>query len=171
MSTFYQSDSPLLGGQTFPQLFSSGKQDNINEQYNAYRQQLMNNYMAQQLQTNAHDYLSDLENMTKDLDRNTIERLNSNFRYTELSAKLQNTIQTEIMTLVKTKINSNQEMVDLIREEMEIIKKTKNEVKEEERNNYYEMQDYLKNYSHLTFDDYKKLQNKKIVEKEVEYES
>lgn len=167
MSTFYHSDSPLINGQSFPQIFSSD-QNTLSDQYNAYKQQMMENYLAQQNmnQTSTHDYLNELDILTKDLEKDALERLNSDTRYIELNTKLQAMIQEEIMNIVKVKINNNTEMVNNIKEEIEIITKIKNEVKEEERNNYYEMQDYLKNFSHLTFDDYRNLKNKKMIEKE-----
>ena len=61
------------------------------------------------------------------------------------------------MELVKNQLNSNPEIVKNIDRQIQIIKSIENKVVEVERRNMAELNDYLKNYSDMTFDDYKKL--------------
>lgn len=165
MGTFFHSDgNPLFTTSQFGNFQNSGT-----DPYSAYKQQLLDNYAQQLQQQNSpqsasqsqRDYLNELDALTRGLDQEILKRLESNDKYCELKAQLQSGIQEEIMNVVKSKINSNTVLTENIKEEIEIINRVKNEVKSEERKNYYEMQDYLKNYSHLTFDEYKKLKSRK----------
>ena len=61
------------------------------------------------------------------------------------------------MELVKNQLNSNPEIVKNIDRQIQIIRSIENKVVEVERRNMAELNDYLKKYSDMTFDDYKKL--------------
>jgi hypothetical protein len=65
-----------------------------------------------------------------------------------------------IMKEVKWKINSNQESVKTINRIKEIINTFKQEKDNEDRKNMSELTDYIKNYSDMTFNEYKRLKNK-----------
>ena len=70
------------------------------------------------------------------------------------------------MSLVKVKVNINNGAIDNIKRQMEIMKSASNKVKEEEKQNFNDLNDYLKNYSHLTFDQYRSLKNGKPIQEE-----
>ena len=55
--------------------------------------------------------------------------------------------------------------MDNIKEQMEIIEGAKRAVESEKEESISEMNDYMKNYSHLTFDDYKKMKNGEPIDK------
>ena len=63
------------------------------------------------------------------------------------------------MLLVKPKINSNNDAIDNIKRQIDIIVKMNQKVKDEEKQNMNDLNDYLKNYSHLTFDEYRRLKS------------
>ena len=122
-----------------------------------YRQQLM----AEMQQPTQKDWVSVLDAEMKNLDPSTVERLNENTQFSALNAQLQTLIQTEIMNLVKFKINSNPEAVDNVKQQLEIMKNTSQQVKNEEKQNINELNDYLQNYSHLSFNEYKNIKSGK----------
>jgi hypothetical protein len=129
---------------------------NINDAYaNFYKQQML--MEMQQQKSNDRDWLGDLDSKMKELDKSAIDMLGGNTEFSELNAKLQSFVQSEIMGIVKIKLNSSQDVINNIKRQIEIINDTNQKVKEKERQNIEEIHDYMKNYSNMTFDDYKKL--------------
>lgn len=157
MSVFYHNDDPLLHTSLF-QSSQASQQNTINDAYaQMYRQQLM----ADMQQPTQKDWVSVLDAEMKNLDSSTVERLNENTQFSALNAQLQTLIQTEIMNLVKFKINSNQEAVNNVKQQLEIMRNTSQQVKNEEKQNINELNDYLQNYSHLSFNEYKNIKSGK----------
>lgn len=113
--------------------------------------------LYQQMYANSQrDWLGELDEMTKNLDTDVIAELSGNTEYVELSSALQTSIQSEIMSYVKGNMNMNPTVVNNVKKQMEIISKAKASKEAENRQNMCELNDYMKNYSHLTFDEYKK---------------
>ena len=155
MSVFYHNDAPLLHNTLFQTSMNSN--NNLNDVYNQmYRQQIM---MEMQQQNQVKDWVGDLDSILKNLDNSTIELLNNDIEFSSLSTQLQSLIQHEIMLLVKPKINLNNGAIDNIKKQMDIINNVNQKVKEEEKQNMNDLNDYIKNYSHLTFDEYRKLKS------------
>lgn len=121
-----------------------------------YKQQLLME-MQQQQSNNMKDWVGELDVKMKELDSSTADMLVKDKEFSELHNDLQSLIQSEIMNLVKIKINTNQNAIDNIKRQMEIMKTSSQKIKEEEKQNMNELNDYIKNYSNLTFDEYKKL--------------
>lgn len=158
MSIFYHNDDPLLYQKPPMQMFHDvpHQQQNMNDAYaNFYKQQMLME-MQQQQQMNK-DWLGDLDIKMKELDQSAIEMLGENTEFTDLNNKLQSLVQSEIMSVVKIKLNNSQDAVNNIKRQIEIINETNQKVKENERQNISEIHDYMKNYSNMSFDDYKKL--------------
>ena len=161
MSVFYHNDDPLLHQTLFQasMMNQQGNPNNLSDAYaQMYKQQLMME-MQQQQQPMVKDWVSDLDKAMKDLDSTTIELLNGDAEFSSLNMQLQSLVQKELMNLVKIKINSNNGAVENIKRQMDIMKNTTQKVKDEEKQNYNDLNDYLKNYSHLTFNEYKKLKS------------
>lgn len=161
MSVFYHNDDPLLRQQ--PQIFfqqnGQVQGNNLSDTYaQMYKQQLMME-LQQNHNNGMKDWLGDLDVKMKSLDTSTIELLSKDVEFSDLSSQLQSLIQSEIMSLVKSKINSNMSAVDNIKRQMDIMESSINKVKQDEKDNLNELNDYIKNYSHLTFDEYKKIKN------------
>lgn len=133
--------------------------DNAMMQYQNYQQQLHNSQT--QPQSNNRDYLGELDNLTKGVDPEIAERLNADSDYMRINAELQFLIQEEMLKNVKWKINTNPEAINRINKLTEIITLANREKSEEERKNMVELNDYIKNYSDLTFDEYKRLKRTK----------
>ena len=68
-------------------------------------------------------------------------------------------IQKELIASIKWHINSNPAASKNIERQMEIIKSAKDAVDTEQRKNLNEINDYVKNYSNITFDEYRRIRN------------
>ena len=68
-------------------------------------------------------------------------------------------IQTEIMKSVKHSLNTNPEVISKISRAKDIIREVRVAQETEDRRSLNELNDYMKNYSHLTFQEYKKIKN------------
>lgn len=113
----------------------------------------MNDYM------NGKDWLGDLDKITKELGKEELALLGDNQEFISLSSITQQAIQDEIMCIVKSRLNNRPEFVDNIKKQINIINMVKDNVDRQQRQGICEINDYMKNYSHLTFDEYKKLKN------------
>lgn len=170
MSVFYHNDDPLLHQTLFQSsiMNQNPNQNNLSDAYaQMYKQQLMTE-MQQQQQPLVTDWVGDLDKAMKELDSSTIEILNNDSEFSTLNLQLQALVQKELMDLVKIKINSNNGAVDNIKKQMDIMRNTTQKVKEEEKQNFNDLNDYLKNYSHLTFNDYKRLKSGYIKEEKTD---
>lgn len=164
MNIFYHNEDPLL----FQRPNLSSCQDNqmsnpsqMNDMYaQLYKQQLLKEMQQQNHVTQQKDWIGDLDVAMKNLDSSAVEMLNNNQEFIALNGQLQNMIQSEIMSLVKLKLNSQQTTVENIKKQLELIDSTTKEIQKNEKKNLAEINDYMQNYSNLTFDEYKKLKNK-----------
>lgn len=161
MNNFFLNQDPLLYNNTY----SSPFENNANDQQ--LKQQLNDaliQYQALQQKQNmsqgpTKDYLGELDILLKNLNESTVEFLNSDEEYKKLNADLQSLIQQEIMNSVKWKINNNATAIKNIQRQNEIIAQVNKTVEAEERKNLSELNDYVKNYSNITFDEYKRIKN------------
>ena len=111
------------------------------------------------------DNIGELDKLLKDLSPAVLSKISTNERFNKLNSEFQANVQQELLALVRAKLNSNPSVVDNIKEQMEIIEKAKRDVESEKEESINEMNDYMKNYSHLTFDDYKKMKNGEPIDK------
>ena len=66
-------------------------------------------------------------------------------------------IQNEIMKSVKMKLNTNQDVIMKVNRAKELIQQAKNIQDNEDRKSLNELNDYITNYSDMTFNEYKQL--------------
>jgi hypothetical protein len=125
-----------------------------------YKQQLIKEMQQQNAIPQQKDWIGELDKMMKNLDNTTVEQLNNNQEFVSLNNQLQSMIQGEIMGLVKLKLNNYPTVGDNVKKQIEIIEDTEKKIKKVEKQNMNELNDYIQNYSNLTFDEYKKLKNK-----------
>ena len=147
-NNFYLNSDPLLFS---TQPYRS--EDSLNNMMTQY--QIMQQQMNKQ-QFVPKDYVDELDRILKSTDQSCVSILNGNTEYQRLNIELQAMIQNEIMSLIKNKINCNQNAIRNIERQMEILKETNSIVEDEKRRNLNELNDYIKNYSNITFDEYKK---------------
>ena len=163
MNNFVFSQDPVLFQSTIPMQtpFSDGSEikkqfDATMAQYQAMQQQFP---QIQQSKNTQIDYLGELDTLTKNVDSDVAETLSVNVDYLRINSELQAMIQEEMIRNVKWSINNNPEAVNKMTSLRDIILSTKKEKNDENSRNMMELNDYIKNYSDLTFDEYKKLKN------------
>jgi hypothetical protein len=122
--------------------------------------------MEMQQKESVKDWLSELDSEMKGLDDTTVEALNSDIEFSSLNSQLQGMIQKELINVVKMKINANSDAVGLIRKQIDIMRSVSQKVRSEEKQSMNELNDYLKNYSHLSFNEYKRLKDGDMQEKQ-----
>ena len=152
-----------------PLLFQNiGPKQNVYQDGNDLRQQydaVITQYQALQQkippQQPTKDYLGELDALTREMEPDIIEKLSSDSEYQRINAELQYLIQEEMLKNVRWKINNNPDAVSRIDKMKEMINIAKKEKNDENNRNLMELNDYIKNFSDLTFDEYKQLKNKK----------
>lgn len=112
------------------------------------------------MQQSYDDYIGDLDKAMRNASEDAVKSLGSNEEYTMLNAQLQDMVQKEIMASVKWKLNSNPSVVRIVKRQREIIDETNREIAEEEKRSLNELNDYMKNYSDMTFNEYKQVKQK-----------
>lgn len=165
MNNFVFSQDPLLFQSVMPkqngilQESSDLRQDydSIIAQYQALQQ----NMPQTQKYSASKDYLGELDAITREIDQDVAETLNSDIEYNKLNGELQFLIQEELIKNIKWKINNNPDAVSKMDRLKDIILSAKKDKTEENNRNLMELNDYIKNYSDLTFNEYKQLKNKK----------
>ena len=160
MNNFVFSQDPLLYQNLSSPLNRPGqgeydmKQqlDNAIAQYQSMQQSFNGKQSPQ-----GKDHLGELDELMKELDDSVAEKLKTNQEFITLNAQVQEMIQTEIMRSVKWKINSNPDAIAKIDSLKGVIKTATKEQTAEEKRNMLELNDYLNNYSSMSFDDYKRI--------------
>lgn len=159
MNNFFLNQDPLLFKSTFSSPYQTEPESQqIRQQLNDALIQYQN-LQQQAVQPPLKDYLGELDTSLKNLNESAVEYLNSDDEYKKLNAELQAMIQQEIMRSVKWKINGNQAAIKNIQRQNEIINLANKTIEAEERKNLSELNDYVKNYSNITFDEYKRIKN------------
>lgn len=158
MNNFVFSQDPLL----YTTLMSK---QNPQSEYDARRQldEAMAQYQAmtqqQPIQPKAptKDYLAEIDNMVKDLDDDLIQVLTSDPEYVHINDELQKMIQEEMMRNIKWKINTNPDAITKMDKLKEIISNAKKTKADEDKKVMADINEYIRNYSDLTFEEYKQL--------------
>ena len=121
--------------------------------------------LFQQAQSQIKDTVSELDDALKSLSTSTLERLTQDPKFTALNAEFQNVVQQELLFLVRNKLNTNPKIQSNIREQLSIIDETKRSIEREKEASINEMNDYMNNYAHLTFDEYRRMKNGEPLDK------
>ncbi len=151
-NNFYLNNDPLLYQQA--PYRSADNEEDIRMQF----AELMSKYAnSQGTQQQNRDYLSELDTTMKGLTKAAAESLEGNEEFMTLKSGLSEIIQSEIMRSIKDKINRNTTAIKNMERQMEIIRDTTKATEAEQQKNLNDINEYLKSYSHMTFDDYKKM--------------
>lgn len=161
-NNFFLTQDPLLYQNPYSNQFQPAPADDgqlrqqLNDAYMRYRD-AQEKVMSQPV---VNDYIGDLDKAMKNLSEEATAVLENNEEYLSLSNKLQGIVQAEIMSAIKWKINSNPSAVKIIQRQQELVDNVVRQVQEEEKRNMNELNDYVKNYSSMTFDEYKQTKAK-----------
>lgn len=131
--------------------------DNALMQYQQAQQALLNRQAPQVPEKETKDHLGELDEMIKEVDESVMQRLQGNEEFITLNSEIQQMIQNEIMKSVRWKINQNPEAINKIDALKKTIKAAQKEQQNEEKRNMIELNDYITNYSSMSFDDYKRI--------------
>lgn len=158
MNNFVFSQDPLLYA-------SLTNRQNPQAEYDMKRQldEAMAQYQALQTQPipqkqqQQKDYLGEIDEIVRGLDNDTITMLNADVEYLKINDELQKMMQEEMMRSIKWKINSNPDAIHKMERMKELIQNVKKTKDDENRKVMADINDYITNYSDLTFDEYKQL--------------
>jgi hypothetical protein len=106
---------------------------------------------------NDKDYLGEIDKMLGELDEDVALTLSADAEYLKLQEDLQKMIQEEMLKSIRWKINSNPKAIDKMDRIKELIAVAKKNKTDEDRRIMADINDYVKNYSDLTFEEYKQL--------------
>ena len=158
MNNFVFSQDPLL----YTSLMARQNPQNeaeIRQQLNeALIQYQTLNQPPQQPQTQPDkDYLGEIDKMLGELDEDVALTLSADAEYLKLQDDLQKMIQEEMLKSIRWKINSNPKAISKMDRIKELIAVAKTNKTDEDRRIMADINDYVKNYADLTFEEYKQL--------------
>jgi hypothetical protein len=158
MNNFVFSQDPLL----YTSLMARQNPQNeaeIRQQLNdaLIQYQALNQPPQQPQIKNDKDYLGEIDKMLGELDEDVALTLSSDAEYLKLQEDLQKMIQEEMLKSIRWKINSNPKAIDKMDRIKELIAIAKKNKTDEDRKIMADINDYVKNYSDLTFEEYKQL--------------
>lgn len=158
MNNFVFSQDPLL----YTSLMARQNPQNeaeIRQQLNdaLIQYQTLNQPPQQPQIQNDKDYLGEIDKMLGELDEDVALTLTADAEYLKLQDDLQKMIQEEMLKSIRWKINSNPKAIDKMDRIKELIAVAKKNKTDEDRRIMADINDYVKNYSDLTFEEYKQL--------------
>lgn len=133
---------------------------------NGMYENIPNPILFQQMQQQQFkDNIGELDEALKSLSPSVLERLTQNPNFTALNTDFQNIVQQELLSLIRNKLNMNPKIQNNIKEQLSIIDETKRNIEKEKDDSINEMNDYMNNYAHLTFDEYRRMKNGEPLDK------
>ncbi len=134
--------------------------------HNGMYENIPNPILYQQIQqTQLKDIIGELDESLKSLSPSMVERLSQNQKFSTLNGEFQTIVQQELLLLVRNKLNMNPKIQNNIKEQLDIIDETKRNIEKEKESSINEMNDYMNNYAHLTFDEYRRMKNGETLDK------
>ena len=134
--------------------------------HNGMYENIPNPILYQQIQQNQYkDNIGELDDALKSLSPSMVERLSQDSKFSILNTEFQNIVQQELLSLVRNKLNMNPKIQNNIKEQLSIIEETKRNIEQEKEASINEMNDYMNNYAHLTFDEYRRMKNGEPLDK------
>ena len=155
MNNFVFGQDPLLYSTTLPQY--QPQEVDIKKQLDTVMAQYQMMQQKQQSEPSIEDHIGNLDNMVKNLDPAVTTILESDAEFIQINAWIQQMKQKEIMKIIKMKLNTNQDVIMKVNRAKELIQQAKNIQDNEDRKSLNELNDYITNYSDMTFNEYKQL--------------
>jgi hypothetical protein len=136
----------------------------------SYQDQFIQPPQFIQTQNPIKDYISILDDKLSSLTSGELEALSKDEMFVSLNGEFNKVVQKELLNIIKGRLNSNQTIIDNVNQQIEMISKVSNSIKDKERQNLDLMNDYMTNFSHLTFQEYINMKNKAANIKQSEQE-
>lgn len=156
MNNFVFGSDPLLYSSSMPRPDYIGEPD-IKRQLDVLTQQYQQLQQSKSAETPQHDWLGEFDKTLKELEPELVETISSDQEFVQLNALIQQDIQSEIMSTIKWRLNGNSSVTQRIKRLMDIITYYKQNKVNEDKKNISELNDYIQNYSDMTFNEYKKM--------------
>lgn len=156
MNNFVFGSDPLLYSSTMPrQEYISEPDikrqlDNVMQQYQQLQQQTKQ-------ESPQRDWIGEFDKLLKDLDPSVVESISKDQEFSQLNAEIQQDIQAEIMSTIKWRLNGNSNVSQRIKRAIDIVTYYQQNKVNEDKKNISELNDYIQNYSDMTFNEYKKM--------------
>lgn len=103
------------------------------------------------------DYLGEIDKLVSELDEDVALTLSSDVEYLKLQEEIQQMIQSEMLKSIRWKLNTNPAAISKMERLKELIVVAKKNKMDEDRKIMADINDYVKNFSDLTFEEYKQL--------------
>lgn len=155
MNNFVFGSDPLLYSNPIPRQDYS--EPDIKRQLDLLTQQYQQLQQSKSAETPQHDWLGDFDKTLKELEPELVETISMDQEFNQLNALIQQDIQSEIMSTIKWRLNGNSSVTQRIKRLMDIITYYKQNKVNEDKKNISELNDYIQNYSDMTFNEYKKM--------------
>ena len=134
--------------------------------HNGMYENMPNPMLFQQMQQQQiKDNIGELDEALKALTPSMVDRLSQDQKFSELNTEFQTIVQQELLLLVRNKLNMNPKIQNNVKEQLGIIEETKRNIEKEKEASINEMNDYMNNYAHLTFDEYRRMKNGEPLDK------
>ena len=128
--------------------------DSVMQQYQQLQQSKNLEQPAQR------DWIGEFDKALKELDSDVAESISNDQEFAQLNAIIQQDIQAEIMSSIKWRLNNKSDVTQRIKRVMDIIAYYQQNKANEDKKNISELNDYIQNYSDMTFNEYKKMKGK-----------
>ena len=155
MNNFVFGSDPLLYSNSIPR--QEYVEPDIKRQLDVLTQQYQQLQQSKSTETPQHDWLGDFDKTLKELEPDLVEIISTDQEFNQLNALIQQDIQSEIMSTIKWRLNGNSNVTQRIKRLMDIITYYKQNKINEDKKNISELNDYIQNYSDMTFNEYKKM--------------
>lgn len=156
MNNFVFGSDPLLySSNSIPR--QEYAEPDIKRQLDLLTQQYQQLQQSKSAETPQHDWLGDFDKTLKELEPDLVETISMDKEFNQLNALIQQDIQSEIMSTIKWRLNGNSNVTQRIKRLMDIITYYKQNKINEDKKNISELNDYIQNYSDMTFNEYKKM--------------
>ena len=152
----FGNTDPLLYGSMMPKQEYVSEPD-IKRQLDVITQQYQQLQQSKASETPQHDWIGDFDKTLKELEPELVETISMDQEFVQLNALVQQDIQTEIMSSIKWRLNGNSNVTQRVKRLMDIITYYKQNKVNEDKKNISELNDYIQNYSDMTFNEYKKM--------------
>jgi hypothetical protein len=125
--------------------------DNVMQQYQQLQQSKQSETPSQK------DWIGEFDNILKELDPSVAESIANDQEFAQLNAVIQQDIQAEIMSTIKWRLNNKSDVTQRIKRAIDIVTYYQQNKANEDKKNISELNDYIQNYSDMTFNEYKKM--------------
>lgn len=157
MNNFVFGSDPLLYSTTMPRQDYMSEPD-IKRQLDSVMQQYQQLQQSKQSETPSQkDWIGEFDNLLKELDPSVVESISKDQEFSQLNAEIQQDIQAEIMSTIKWRLNNKSDVTQRIKRAIDIVTYYQQNKANEDKKNISELNDYIQNYSDMTFNEYKKM--------------